>query len=48
MYLLDTNVISELRKHKPHGAVIAWLKSVGEDDIFLSSVTWVNCKPESS
>ncbi|HAV73716.1 MAG TPA: VapC toxin family PIN domain ribonuclease, partial [Limnobacter sp.] len=24
MYLLDTNVISELRKAKPHGAVLAW------------------------
>lgn len=39
MYLLDTNVISELRKHKPHGGVLAWLKSVGDGDIFLSSVT---------
>ena len=25
MYLLDTNVVSELRKPKPHGAVVAWL-----------------------
>ena len=24
MYLLDTNIISELRKPKPHGAVLAW------------------------
>jgi predicted nucleic acid-binding protein len=39
MYLLDTNVISELRKRKPHGGVLAWLKSVGDNDIFLSSVT---------
>ena len=39
MYLLDTNVISELRKRKPHGGVLAWLNSVGEDTIFLSAVT---------
>ena len=25
MYLLDTNVVSELRKPRPHGAVLAWL-----------------------
>jgi predicted nucleic acid-binding protein len=28
MYLLDTNVISELRKIRPHGGVITWLRSV--------------------
>jgi predicted nucleic acid-binding protein len=38
-YLLDTNVISELRKPKPHGAVIGWLKSLREEQIFLSAVT---------
>jgi hypothetical protein len=26
-FLLDTNVLSELRKIKPHGAVLAWYKS---------------------
>lgn len=30
MYLLDTNVISELRKRRPHGAVTAWVKTVRE------------------
>ena len=38
-YLLDTNVISELRKAKPHGAVIAWLSDLRDDQIFLSAVT---------
>jgi predicted nucleic acid-binding protein len=38
-YLLDTNVVSELRKHKPHGAVVAWLTDLHEDQIFLSAVT---------
>ena len=39
MYLLDTNVISELRRDRPHGAVVAWLESVDDKDLFLSSVT---------
>src|ERR1035438_8219718 len=38
-YLLDTNVVSELRKHNPHGAVVAWLTALQEDQIFLSAVT---------
>lgn len=37
-YLLDTNVISELRKRKPHGAVIAWLRSVREEDIQIPAI----------
>jgi predicted nucleic acid-binding protein len=39
MYLLDTNVVSELRKSKPHGAVLAWLDSVADSDLHLSAVT---------
>lgn len=39
MYLLDTNVVSELRKVRPHGAVVAWLQSVADEDIHLSAVT---------
>ena len=35
MYLLDTNVVSELRRQKPHGAVIAWLQSVDDKDLRL-------------
>jgi toxin FitB len=38
-YLLDTNVVSELRKPKPHGAVLAWLKELQESQIYLSAVT---------
>ncbi len=38
-YLLDTNVVSELRKSKPHGAVVAWLESLRVEQIFLSAVT---------
>jgi hypothetical protein len=38
-YLLDTNVVSELRKVKPHGAVVAWLGTLREEDAFISAVT---------
>ena len=38
-YLLDTNVVSELRKPKPHGAVLAWIGDLRDDQIFLSAVT---------
>jgi hypothetical protein len=39
MYLLDTNVVSELRKPKPHGAVIDWIQSVPDDKLFISAIT---------
>jgi toxin FitB len=39
MYLLDTNVVSELRKQRPHGAIVAWLQSTADSDLHLSAVT---------
>lgn len=39
MYLLDTNIVSEVRKPKPHGAVVAWLESVPDVDLHLCAVT---------
>jgi len=39
MYLIDTNVVSELRRAKPHGAVLAWLTSVADADLHLCAVT---------
>lgn len=39
MYLLDTNVVSELRKPKPHGGVLAWLNGIDDAQLFLSAVT---------
>ena len=39
MYLLDTNVVSELRRPKPHGAVLAWLREVPENELHLSALT---------
>ena len=37
-YLLDTNVVSELRKPRPHGAVVAWLDSIDDAQLFLSAL----------
>jgi predicted nucleic acid-binding protein len=39
MFLLDTNVVSELRKVRPHGAVVAWLEGVADAELYLSAVT---------
>lgn len=39
MYLLDTNVVSELRKPKPHGAVVAWFEGLEDTQLHLSAVT---------
>jgi toxin FitB len=39
MYLLDTNVVSELRKPKPHGAVLAWLQARDDQQLNLAAVT---------
>ncbi len=39
MHLLDTNVLSELRRSRPHGAVVAWLGGVADHDLHLSAAT---------
>ena len=39
MYLLDTNIVSELRKIKPHGAVLSWLQTVDDHELHLCAVT---------
>jgi toxin FitB len=39
MYLLDTNVVSELRRPKPHGAVVAWVEAREDAQLFVSAVT---------
>jgi toxin FitB len=38
-YLLDTNVVSELRKRRPHGAVLTWIHETPEESLFVSVVT---------
>jgi predicted nucleic acid-binding protein len=39
VYLLDTNVVSEFRRPRPHGAVIAWAGRVPDEHLHLSAVT---------
>ena len=39
MYLLDTNVVSELRRPRPDRAVVDWIQDVPSDDLYLSAVT---------
>ncbi len=38
-YLLDTNVISELRKRTPDPRVISWYDEVSSDELFISVLT---------
>jgi toxin FitB len=38
-YLLDTNIISELRRPRPHVGLVAWLSGVAWDQIFIAAVT---------
>jgi predicted nucleic acid-binding protein len=39
MYVLDTNVLSELRRSRPHGAVLAWIGGIQAADLFVAAVT---------
>jgi predicted nucleic acid-binding protein len=39
MYLLDTDVVSELRRPKRDGTVVAWIEPVTPTDLFISTVT---------
>lgn len=39
MYLLDTNVVSELRRPKPNDLVRQWLQQAPPSELFISAVT---------
>ena len=39
MFLLDTNIVSELRKPKPHGGVGAWIAAQDASLLYLSAMT---------
>jgi toxin FitB len=39
MFLLDTNIISELRKPKPHGGVVAWVSVQDARTLYISAMT---------
>src|SRR6266851_5830452 len=40
MYLLDTNVVSELRRQRPNAAVVAWLSGMLTQELFIAAVTF--------
>ncbi len=37
-FLLDTNIVSEVRKPKPHGAVVAWLEAAPPEELGIPAV----------
>lgn len=39
-YLIDTNVVSEMRKPKPHGGAAAWLNRLEAGQGYFSAVTF--------
>ena len=39
MYLPDTNIVSELRRPRPHRGVLNWIEEAPSDRLFLSAVT---------
>jgi toxin FitB len=39
MYLLDTNIVSETKKPRPHGGVLSWLRTIPDNQFFLSAAT---------
>ena len=39
MYLLDTNVVSELRRPSPHRSVLSWIQDTPAERLFLAAVT---------
>lgn len=39
-FLLDTNIVSELRRARPHAGVIRWLATLEPEEVFVSAVTF--------
>jgi predicted nucleic acid-binding protein len=38
-HILDTNVVSELRKSNSNAGLLSWFRGVSGDDLFLSALT---------
>jgi toxin FitB len=39
MFLLDTNVISELRRPRPHGAVVSWIDALQPSSMSVAAAS---------
>ncbi|MDO8297932.1 MAG: type II toxin-antitoxin system VapC family toxin [Caulobacter sp.] len=37
--MLDTNVVSEMRKARPHGGMLAWMNRHEQVDLFIAAAT---------
>ena len=38
-FILDTNVVSELMRYRPHSQVLAWLDEQPTSTLFVTSIT---------
>lgn len=41
MYLLDTNIVSELRRPNPHPSVVDWIRGVPVEHLYLLSAVTI-------
>lgn len=39
MFLIDANVVSELRRASQHRAVVHWIEAIPAEQVFVSAVT---------
>ena len=39
MYLLDTNIVSELRRPRPHPSVVNWINDIPAEQLLVSALT---------
>ena len=39
MFVVDTNVVSELMSDRPHPSVLAWIDAQPTDDLFVTAIT---------
>lgn len=43
-YVLDTDVVSQLSKDRPHPGVIQWIDSIDDVDLYLSAATLIEVR----
>ena len=39
LYILDTNIISNITKPTPSASLLAWMATQADEDLFISSLT---------
>jgi toxin FitB len=38
-YLLDTNILAETRKRRPHAGVMSWISTTSAEDMYVCAIT---------